>query len=389
MPCKNYFLILFGFNFFFFFSSFIDVLHAQATKTYYVGHSLTDQIPDMLQSLSDDDTAVDFDWLMQSIPGAPLSWNWEEVTRQNNPPIPPHYYDYYEPTHGLQAGDYDVLVLTESVPRHLNIIDLTYIYADSFYQYATQYNPDIRIYIYEVWHCLLSGTPNGCAWDVDSNPWRQRLTDDLPMWESVVDTLNAKYSPTIPVCLIPGGQGLARLYDSIQVGAVPGISNITQLFNDNIHLTDVGKYFMACIHFASIHGKSPVGLTNQTQVWWGGDFDPPTPAQALKFQEIAWETVLDYPANCLPNSTAVDVFLEQDNIKLLPNPTDQIFEIEGLIGSYTIEILNAQGNLHQTITSASNRVEIDLQDLPNGLYFIKIQNDLTNVLSMQKILKQN
>ncbi len=361
---------------------------AQTPKTYFVGHSLTDQIPDMVQSLSDDDPDVDFQWLFQSIPGAPLSWQYNQIYDQSSNPIPPHYYDFYDSTYGLPAGDFDMLILTEAVPRYWNIIESTYLYADSFYQYATAFNPNIQVYIYEVWHCLISGTPTACDYDIDANPWRQRLTDDLPMWESVVDTLNQKYNPTIPVCLIPGGQGLARLYDSIQVGAVPDVNDIEDLFSDDIHLTEVGKYFMACIHFATIHQKSPVGLTNQTQHWWGGNFTPPSPALALKFQEIAWETVINYPGNCFAASTAVDVTLEQDNIQILPNPTDQIFEIQGLIGDYTIEILDYQGTLHQTITSTTNRVEIDLQSLPAGLYFIKIQNNSSSALQMQKILKQ-
>lgn len=28
-------------------------------------------------------------------------------------------------------------------------------------------------------------------------------------------------------------------------------------------------------------------------MWWGGNFTPPSPAQALKFQQIAWQTVTD------------------------------------------------------------------------------------------------
>lgn len=362
---------------------------AQSPRTFYIGHSLSDQIPDMVQSLSDDHSTVNFSWVYQSIPGAPLRWQWDRKDANDYTPNPPHYYGFYDAAGGLPIGDFDVLVLTESVPRYPLIIDETYEYADSFYRYAVLHNPDLRVYLYEDWHCLLSGTPTGCSYDVESNPWRQRLEDDLPMWESVVDTLNARFNPATPVCLIPVGQGLAALYDSIQVDAIPDVNVIEDLFSDDIHMTDIGKYYVACIHFAMIHETSPVGLTHQLQVWWGGDFDPPSPALALKFQEMAWETVINYPRSCVDFSSAVDIELDSNEIALLPNPTEDIFEIRGLIGQYTIEILNASGNLYQTVTGSGNQVEINIQSLPAGLYFIKIQNSSNSVVSIEKIIKQN
>ncbi len=286
-------------------SFFISIINCQTQKTFYIGHSLTDNIPEMVKSLSDNHGSVALNWRYQSIPGSSLEYQW---TRKDPPnsytSTPPAFYGFFHPTEGLPAGNFTSLVLTESVPRNTSSIysiPYTYRYADSFFNYANTLNPNLQVYIYEVWHCLNSGTPTGCAWDVNSNPWRQRLTDDLPMWESVIDTLQVRYNPQVNVCLIPGGQGLARLYDSIQVGAIPGISNINQLFSDDIHLTDVGKYFIACIHFAMLHHTSPVGLTNQLYNVWGGAFTAPTPAQALKFQQIAWLTVNNYPKTCLPN----------------------------------------------------------------------------------------
>ncbi len=363
-------------------------LDGQTPKTFYVGHSLTDDIPDMVQSLSDNHASVDFSWVYQSIPGAPLRWQWDRKSAMDYTNTPPHFYGFYDGSHGLPAGDFDVMVLTESVPRQLDYIDETYAYADSFYQYARTYNPELRVYLYEDWHCLLSGTPTGCAYDIDSNPWRQRLEDDLPMWESVVDTLNARFQPDTPVCLIPAAQGLAALYDSIQIGVVPGLTQIEDIFSDDIHMTEIGKYYIACIHFAMIHETSPVGLTHQLQVWWGGNYTAPSPALALKFQEMAWETVTRYPRSCLNFTTAVDVQLESDGITLLPNPTSDVFEIQGLIGQYQVEILDASGQVYQTLTTTEDRLELSLQSLPTGFYFIKIQNTANHLIRMEKILKQ-
>ena len=265
-------------------------------NAFYIGHSLSDQIPDMVKSLADDAGQIAFDWAYQSIPGSPLRWNWDRMAADDYEGNPPHYYGFYDPAGGLAAGYYTDFVMVEAVPRHWGTygIEETYDYAGRFLDYAQSNNTNIRVFLYEPWHCILSGTPTGCDYDYDSNPWRQRLTDDLPMWESAVYHLNTHHAPVHPVRLIPAGQGLARLYDAIEEGRVPGISSIEDVFGDNIHLTDVGKYYIACIHYSVLLGASPVGLTNQLQVWWGGNFTPPTPDQAAVFQQLAWETVLAY-----------------------------------------------------------------------------------------------
>jgi len=97
------------------------------------------------------------------------------------------------------------------------------------------------------------------------------------------------------------------------------------------------------------HETSPIGLTNQLQVWWGGDFDPPSEALALKFQEIAWETVMSYPNSCLNSENSSNIALEATSITVLPNPATDYFVIEGLVGNYTIQILDALGNIYQTL----------------------------------------
>lgn len=346
---------------------------AQPQNAFYIGHSLSDQIPDMVKSLSDDHPNVEFDWAYQSIPGAPLRWQWDRKKEKDYPENPPYYYSFFSEVGGLPTGDYNVLVLTESVPRYWSIIDDSYQYADSLVAYALGYNQNIQIYLYEDWHCIKSGTPTGCDYDIDANPWRQRLDDDLPMWESIVDTLNNRFNPANPVCLIPAGQGLARLYDAIEAGEIPGISSMVDLFSDDIHLNDVGKYFVACVHFAMIHNENPIGLTNQLQVWWGGDFDAPTTQQAKKFQEIAWETVNNYERSCLNSSvTSVAEKVESSSINY-----DNYSNILTVISdNESVQISNLFGQ----VMLNSNKSNINLSALPNGIYFIQIGNRVEMIL---------
>jgi hypothetical protein len=122
-------------------------LNAQTTRAFYIGHSLSDQIPDMVKSLADNHQDVAFAWAYQSIPGAPLRWQWDRKGANDYEGNPPHYYAFYNQVGGLRSGDFDVMVLTEAVPRYGELIQETYQYTDSFFVYAKTYNPNIRVLV--------------------------------------------------------------------------------------------------------------------------------------------------------------------------------------------------------------------------------------------------
>lgn len=340
-------------------------------NAFYVGHSLSDQIAEMVMSMSQSHSTVDFDFAYQSIPGAPLRWNWDHGATFT--PIPPHFYGYNHPTEGLPKGVFTTLVLTEAVPRTMSLIDETYAYSELFYDYASDYNPNISVFINEVWHCINSGTPTGCDDDEDANPWRQRLTDDLPMWESVVDNLNSTFNPENPVCLIPGGQGMARLHDEIELGTVPGLTSINELFVDDIHLSDVGKYFIACIHFAMLFNETPVGLPNQLYSIWGDPFTAPSAALAQRFQEIAWETVTQYPNSCYhsmglpePKKLAVSMY---------PNPSENTLNIHSAQEVAALEIYDFQGRKIEAFRPETNNIQLNTAHYNSGIYLIRIHSN--------------
>ncbi len=276
-------------------------------SVFYVGHSLSDYIPEMLKSLSNQDNTTKVSFGYQSIPGSPLRWNYQVVSRQDYGGEPNCFrFPFTSNTEGLASGKYSHLVLTESVPRHLGQYGIgeTYEYVDKFYEYARSYNPDIRLYLYEVWHCIKSGTPTGCEYDKDSAPFRQRLADDLPMWQSVITQFNQKHSPKYPMKLIPGGQAIAKLYDEIKAGRVPEVNRIEDVFDDNIHGNNVLRYLIACVHYAVLLDESPVGLSRDVKTCWGASFEglPLSASLAVKLQNIAKETVCEFAPSSMCNT---------------------------------------------------------------------------------------
>lgn len=175
--------------------------------------------------------------------------------------------------------------------------------------------------------------------------------------------------------MIPGGQGLARLHDEIVAGTVPGITGISQLFSDDIHLTDQGKYFIACIHFATLHQRSPVGLPRQLQSIWGSNFNAPSQAQAQRFQEIAWETIINYDKNCLSILSSNQEVYETE-LKIYPNPTSNIITLEYEGTDQLAKVFNISGQQMMQIQSK----QLDLSQFPKGLYFVKVNGQFQKII---------
>ena len=97
-----------------------------------------------------------------------------------------------------------------------------------------------------------------------------------------------------PMRLIPAGQGMARLYDALAAGEVPGATRIQDFFSDDIHPNDLGMYYVAMIHYATITGQPAEGLPRRLTDAHGGTFQTPSPDLAATLQRLADETVAAY-----------------------------------------------------------------------------------------------
>ena len=169
-------------------------------------------------------------------------------------------------------------------------------------------SPKARVFVYEPWHCTHSGTDTPCMYDRGPTmklPWRQRLVADAPMWDKLVADLQRAVPSSRPA-LIPSGRALGMLVDAIEAGTVEGFTSRKDLFDDDIHLSVYGKYFVGLVHYATLSGQSPVGLSTVIRKRWGAAlFDEvdhqgkvhkaPAPAAALRMQEIAWAVVQGKP----------------------------------------------------------------------------------------------
>lgn len=279
------------------------------TSAFYIGHSLNSDIPDMVKALMDATPRESFRFREQFIPGAPLRWQWEEQAREPEKRArlerthQGHWFDW------LPDGSWNALVLVESVPRGAGEMEESREYAGRLVAEAVKANPRTRIFIYEPWHCIKSGTPEGCRFDATSPtrslPWVERLAADGPMWDGLVRSLREAH-PRQEITLIPAGRAFIPLVTAIGEGRVPGFASVEDLFEDDIHPNPYGKYFVACVHYAAMTGRSPVGLPWDikdrwgrsywfTRSWQGKEWPSPDPEAVRLMQTIAWQVVRPDP----------------------------------------------------------------------------------------------
>lgn len=240
-----------------------------AANIFYLGHSLLGwDAPTMLGQFAEaTDLTYRFDAAIGI--GANLSWQWQHPERAEGD----------NPATALNARPYDVLVLTEAVPIRDQVQGANSVEnALNFMNLAYAQNPNVQVYLYETWEHR------------NSDGWRQGIREVRTFYDRIVDGVNARFEGR-DMLLIPGGQAIGALVDAIRAGDVPGVRNEGSLFVDDIHLTPLGWYFIACVHYAAIFQRSPVGVPVRTMNRFETPFDPPPEGAAAVMQQIAWDVV--------------------------------------------------------------------------------------------------
>jgi len=250
----------------------------------FVGHSLVgpDLAPMVQAGLAarGQEVAVE----AQIINGAPLSYQWDKSAEAQGA----------DGRARLEAGAVEALILTEAIPLPSAVQ-----WNDSAGQVARwaglawEKSPATQVFIYETWHSLKSGSAEAVPDDPGADqPWAVRIEADLPLWESLADKANAaRPEGAVPVRLIPAGQAMRLAAKAAKVGELPGISDISQLFGDDIHPNGKGFYLIAMTHIAALTGESPEGLPAKLGRVWSSRDARISNELAAAMQRIAWEAV--------------------------------------------------------------------------------------------------
>ena len=82
--------------------------------------------------------------------------------------------------------------------------------------------------------------------------------------------------------------------------------------------------------------------------------------------------------------TAIDIN-STDIVELFPNPSNGIINISaGNADINTVEIVNVQGQVVRSINVRSNKAQINLESLPSGLYYARV--NIGSAVEVKKIM---
>ncbi|MEX0279107.1 MAG: hypothetical protein AB3N19_16420 [Ruegeria sp.] len=265
-----------------------DALKERPFKTRVIqsGHSLTDPVFEPLESFVRVSGFRGAQIDKSTIPGAPMSWRWD-----------------HEPGYGLpdaksDIGDYDLLVLTEGVSMSLTLPhhrsdEMALKWFNNTWENGNN-GEGAETILYASWVHVTSGPEFENPYvDPEGNiPFRERMPLEMERWQYVRDYVNEnRPQGSPPMQMIPGPLIMAQAYDDIKAGKAPGLTDIKELFSDDIHVNGKGAYLISLAHFMVIYGKDPRTLPPSS-----GRDGSPTREQAIWMQELVWDVVSEYVA---------------------------------------------------------------------------------------------
>jgi hypothetical protein len=266
-------------------------------RAFYSGHSLSDGVPEAVEQIArslghrlDFETqSMGYSLLRQRTKGeVPSASDWPGYRAgSNRGGAGLNVAEELRQPRRLASGDkYDALVVTE---RHdLPAIarkERTAFYLTDMARLLLAGNPDAEVLLYHTWLHLNPDAP----W-----PWIDYERAVLPMWECIASRANLDLPARgdVPrVRVLPGGGALAELAAALWDGKVPGVAarspgeRVRLLFSDNVHMSDVGRYFIALVHYAVLFGRSPEGAAIPASL---------APETGRYMQTLAWQYAVSY-----------------------------------------------------------------------------------------------
>lgn len=269
---------------------------AAPLQVYHLGHSLVNRdMPAMLAQMAQAAGYAGHGYRSQLGWGASLdSHRRGEIkgfAEENATPA------YRPAAQAMASGDYDAVVLTESVEiRDAIRYDASARALAHWAQAAVAGNPDVRVYLYESWHRL--DDPEG---------WLERIDADLARYWEAGLLRPAMADPATPtIRLIPAGQVLGAAVRAAETGQIPGLARREDFFArtpdgqvDPIHLNDIGNWLVAMVHFAVLYHRPPAGLPHRLLRGDGSAAVPAPDSAVAPLQELVWNVVRRYPATGL------------------------------------------------------------------------------------------
>lgn len=269
----------------------LTVAQAKELRVYMIGNSLTDNVNyDGFKKLAES-RGYTHTWGRSMTPGAPIFWHWTHDPAFTQPPFGPW-------KKALNEYQWDAITF-QPFSTYKNELDA----AKSFIELIEKKSPAAQVFVYAQWMTRDKG-------DFDM-AWTQpggTATGTRDYYEKFVVDLRKACPNMKPFRLIPAGHAMYLLNQKIKAGQVPGFHDIREVYNDGIHLNNVGSYIAGLSFFAAIYGENPVGLPAEPyQPQPGHRGTKISPELARIIQETVWEIVATHPLTGVTSKDPVKV----------------------------------------------------------------------------------
>lgn len=260
-------------------------------KAMFVGHSLINYtMPDMVKQLAESGQGLTMDKSVQVLNGSPLRYNWEMCREADFAgEWPPQEFACDAIEAAAATAPFDTLVVTDAnnpISGH-HIYNQTQVYLEQFTELLKTTNETARSFLYTSWEGL----------DYHQGEWLDAIDAELAEYEQIAieaEQLSAERGRNAQIEVIPANLALKMLIIKIENGELPGLSSRSDIFTDDVHMNDLGNYFIANVVFAAIYNRSPEGLTNLMLDPWGNTQIEVDTVLAGQLQQVAWTVIRDY-----------------------------------------------------------------------------------------------
>lgn len=343
------------------------------TNVFLIGHSQTNfTMPRYMASLAKQ-AGLDYTYQVQIINGSPLKYQWENSATAQG-------------TDGrveLPKGAFDVLFLNDNRPFQSAQAEANSVtYGNLWWDLALS-KPAVRVILQPYWPWKTND-----IYYADPDPsWEQIIADRRVIYERIAVAMEREH-PGRKVYISPIDMAVVNLVRKVERGEVAPYTSRDDIYGDEVHLTDVGKYLNALVNYAVTYRRSPVGLPGKMYNEWGSLMIEIPASAARIFQEVAWQACLDWsrsgvteetqpptaPTNLVStgktaNAVSLSWAASTDNLRLtgydiyqgtnrVGSSTSTSYTATGLTGStgYTFKVVakDAGGN----VSAASNPVSV-------------------------------
>ncbi|MEL6717595.1 MAG: T9SS type A sorting domain-containing protein [Bacteroidota bacterium] len=259
------------------------------------------------------------------------------------------------------------------------------------FDWCTQQEEGLQFYIYENWPDMAPYLSNN--FPPSRNEWldyNEYLNGEFHDWFVAYHDAVIANHPDACVSMIPVGLIISKLLLKAPFDQIP----IEALYEDDAPHGRPTIYFLAALITYMAMYEEPAPSTYQLN-----NFIHPIIIENYSTAvEFIWEELnafVDEEGKSKVFCNAVTSNTEQltsvnDAIKLSPNPALDFIQIDGEIEKGELLLIDALGHVHlRRIIPQISTFTLDIQGLPNGIYFVQIRDEQQRNILNEKLLKMN